>query len=81
MIIYSIIINISNVFFAESLSTDTSDLLSNITYNETSGSRISTTDAEVRRAMIYNQLINLGMPLVSDMILADGQSRENDFDP
>ena len=48
------------------------DLLSNITYNETSSNRITASDLEIRRAMIYNQLINRGMPLVSSITMVDG---------
>ena len=51
-------------------------MTSNITFTGDYDALITANELEVKRAMIYNYLINIDMPLISDIILIEGSYEE-----
>lgn len=58
--------------FIDTLVTETSELLSNITFAGDFDALNANGELELKRAMIYNYLLSIGMPLVSDIVLLKG---------
>ena len=65
--------NDDNLFSSsELLSTDTDEFSSNVTFRQVSNSRLTMSELEIRRAMIYNYLVSSGMPFASGLSFSNG---------
>ncbi|CAF1688366.1 unnamed protein product, partial [Adineta ricciae] len=53
--------------------TDVNHLASNITFVNNYDQLKASNQLEVKRAMIYNYLLSIGMPLISDVVLREGE--------
>jgi hypothetical protein len=51
---------------------DIEDLLCNITFMGDYDALNASNELEIKRAMIYNYLLSIGMPLISDITLLKG---------
>ena len=62
-----------NLFlFKDTFVTDMNDVSSNITFAGDYDALNASDELEIIRAMIYNYLLRIGMPLISDIVLAKG---------
>ena len=65
-------VNNFTLVFIDTLVTETSELLSNITFAGDYDALNASGELELKRAMIYNYLLSIGMPLASDIVLLKG---------
>lgn len=62
--------------FTDDFVNDTESYACNITFDGDFDQLNSSGQLEVTRAMIYNYLISVGMPLISDITLVKGETTE-----
>jgi hypothetical protein len=55
------------------LDEDTGDPVTYFTFDGNYDSLIASGQMEIKRAMIYNYLLNIGMPMTSDMTIWSGE--------
>ena len=66
-----------NLFrFKDTFITDMNDVSSNITFDGDYDALQASNQLEITRAIIYNYLLSIGMPLISDIVLAKGTQCE-----
>jgi hypothetical protein len=56
----------------DTLVTETGELSSNITFDGDYDALSASGELELKRAIIFNYLVSIGMPLVSDIVLMKG---------
>ena len=63
-------------YFTDNFVTNVNYLASNITFVNNYNDLKASNQLEIKRAMIYNYLLSIGMPLISDVVLKEGISLE-----